>query len=552
MSGAKDGLFFVHIPRTAGTSFRYYLNNFFSIDDIIQAGRAHALLNSMPFSLIADRSIRTRLVIGHISPCYAAKIVRPLHLVTVFREPVSRVVSYINYEKKLGNIPMEATIREALGMRTTWISAINGQSMLISGLLAMEAGNFPDITSSIDRYLQWQHESGLLERVRETLAKFSFIGLFDDLPGLSAWLTDTFCRTHLEEIPSLPKINAVTKSDAEREQLAEAKDLLEAILECDRIVYSEVSAQYSARQGTSWHRNPTVGASFFCDMAAPLFGYNWREARPDNSGGYGGYRWTGEDTLALINVDLAEAETDMWVEFEVIDSVSPKNLEEMRCEINNTQVPLFRIPDWSGAYFGARVRQEVANRRRPLEIKILFPETASIRKASFFVEPGDFQCGVALRYILIRPFVFDQQIGDFYNCAPLRLFTELPAEQQNSGHFFSVPQEFSLEGSVGGVFHGLIVNTSNYTWTDGGRKADSLKVGAKVYAGDSGKLVAEFRGLFEPGYFAPGASYTFSLPIAGGVLSPGLYRLRLGMVKENAYWLSDRGAREHEITLLVR
>src|SRR3954451_7558367 len=112
-SETREILFFVHIMKTAGTSFLSYMREnidtahiFPTLDDdpIVAYLDTHALRD-----IPADRRATLRAYAGHF-PAYATEIVGATKTVTLVRDPVERVISMLKQRQRRGAPP----VREAL------------------------------------------------------------------------------------------------------------------------------------------------------------------------------------------------------------------------------------------------------------------------------------------------------------------------------------------------------------------------------------------------------------------------------------------------------
>lgn len=99
-------VFFVHIPKTAGTSFRMMLNESFSeheifpnLNDIKIHDGLYPPIEKV-YSLPAERLTQLKLINGHYPLSMVDLWKLPLKLVTFFREPNARIISHINHLKK--------------------------------------------------------------------------------------------------------------------------------------------------------------------------------------------------------------------------------------------------------------------------------------------------------------------------------------------------------------------------------------------------------------------------------------------------------------------
>ena len=90
-------LVFSHVPKTAGTSFESYLASQFKMSEVLHVNAPD--LNQLP-DVIGMKKYLPRLICGHHPMhglLYQLLPERPLHHITVLRDPIDRVLSFYNY-----------------------------------------------------------------------------------------------------------------------------------------------------------------------------------------------------------------------------------------------------------------------------------------------------------------------------------------------------------------------------------------------------------------------------------------------------------------------
>jgi MoaA/NifB/PqqE/SkfB family radical SAM enzyme len=101
------------------------------------------------------------------------------------------------------------------------------------------------------------------------------------------------------------------------------------------------------------------------------------------------------------------------------------------------------------------------------------------------------------------------------------------------------------------VLNGTVRNTCSRKWPEGDG-AEPLKLGARLYgASGKGEAVHEFRTLLERLPETPDDSVGFRLVLDREELQRGEYELRIDIVKEGQFWLTDKGATARVIPVVV-
>lgn len=108
---------FLHLPKTAGTSFNTYLTREFGRRHVLHTPNADIRDGSATYlALPPQRQAAVRLVRGHILHGLHTHVDRPVRYFTLLRDPLSRLRSYYNH------IASEAAMRPDLS--TPWFDAV--------------------------------------------------------------------------------------------------------------------------------------------------------------------------------------------------------------------------------------------------------------------------------------------------------------------------------------------------------------------------------------------------------------------------------------------
>jgi hypothetical protein len=101
------------------------------------------------------------------------------------------------------------------------------------------------------------------------------------------------------------------------------------------------------------------------------------------------------------------------------------------------------------------------------------------------------------------------------------------------------------------VLRGTLRNTCNKPWPEGAGD-DPLKLGARLFRRSSqGEAVREFRALLEGLPEGPEDEVPFRLVLDSGELQRGDYELSIDVVKENQFWLAEKGTTPRVIPVVI-
>lgn len=145
-------LFFLHIPKTAGTTFQYILEN--------SLGMAHCHLGHMGKHVVDQRDIDfTRKMFPWLCSLAGENLVDPLRLavpdpfyITFLREPVARVFSHYQDDVLRGGktITFEEMLKTDEVLANTHVKKLAGKADLDRAKMVLEKFHFVGLTEKFD------------------------------------------------------------------------------------------------------------------------------------------------------------------------------------------------------------------------------------------------------------------------------------------------------------------------------------------------------------------------------------------------------------------
>lgn len=342
-----EKLYFLHIPKTAGTSLRTFLESQFHADEVCPHLTIPEIL---PHPLSALR--RYRLFCGH----HGMHLPRLIHddpiIVTVLREPIHRCISHFRHlqavkqdwlhEKVRGKtfeefVMSEHGVVELLNFQTRFLVHDDlrrdyfGHSVLrLSDLGALEA-----------KYA----DPARLDRARDLLDRAAFVGIQERFDDTLRLLAHTFGWT---PVTTFPKYNAARVAFDPSSLTPAVLERLNELTRIDRAVYDHARRLFESRFSSltpeaieNAYRQAMLARPRLDRVAygfeRPIFGDNWLN-RQHAEGQW--RRWSGPGTVTTLDLPLA-TERPLLLRF-LAGAQTLDVIESMRLFVNGVE----QQPEW--------------------------------------------------------------------------------------------------------------------------------------------------------------------------------------------------------------
>ena len=432
-----DQLCFLHIVKTAGSSFSHHLKNQFSAKDICPAAFWPDLL-AMPEN---DRN-RYKLITGHFSydiEKYLGK--RPVY-VTMLRDPIERTVSVYEYMKwfiqtarsdhdygrmsayvkkfhLLMNDGMESFIKSE--DKDVRLAVSNTQTLILA---AGDPNSLPDMVGE-----------DLLERAKANLKEFVFFGLTERMQESLELLSCTFGWRPFKNVqvnitPNKSRISGLSSevvnliTDMNRLDMELYKYANELFTERYALMVADLNNRYPVVRSSipgadetsllhdqleqhyeqCYRENPAIVRAYSFKKALGSFpvGEGWWQW--EDHGKYG-HRWTGPGTVSTLDIPLL-TDRPLFVSFRIIDSITPDVLKGLHLKVNGCPVESTLGTDPDGfIIIRALLTLDVLKGDKPfVHIDLIVNRTVSAKE----IDPtlrSDRKLGIAIHSMEVHPFV---------------------------------------------------------------------------------------------------------------------------------------------------
>jgi len=435
-----DILYYLHIPRTAGTSLIFQLDHYFDFNTILSSQRWDQLLLNIPRNFLKYRFVR-----GHFGYDFFKILPKKPIYITMLRKPDDVIISnYKNLQRyphfrKRYLISKEESI-SALLLRPVIHSQENPQCRWLVADLNLLSKRKEWIPADLHEWMAEDQpefsvpnisEEELFEIAKNRLLTFTFFGLVERYEESLFLLNYTFGWKPLRDTIRLnvvpdkktdlspearKNLEERTKIDVKLYQFAQqlfesrysqmVQDLKEKYYELkydnmdkNNVVYYMLEKYYNDHYH-EWH---TELSSIDYDFGKVLYGSGWqeREIHPDSKVIF---RWTGPDTKSLIDFPLKQ-NRDLRIQFHVLDSMSPDILNSLQLKVNDTPIEIKkskRIIHKSKAPFEGIIPASVLNNTNYTRLTFQVNRTVS-PKSTNPDSTDDRKMGLAFDWVKIFP-----------------------------------------------------------------------------------------------------------------------------------------------------
>lgn len=423
----EDVLFFVHIPKTAGTTFRFILDNRFAPEEISPLEIYHP----HDYRTVEPNDLRKyRLMRGHI-PYIAQQAFpqKPLAM-TILRDPVYRVRSLYTFAQRTPDHHLHRRAK----LSNLGNFAFRHQNFLnVHNVMTYFLGTDFDFKARVqlEGHAYWQMTLGVehLERAKQRLNKMLFVGLVEDFNRSLLTLFYTFGwfpTIGFQSYNITPRpaeiephtYNLIAEFNewdiqlyAYGQELVQARfaDMVNKLVARhgsaeddatnlpDERLFELLQAHYQSR----FLESQTPVERLRVEMDKPVFGMGWHSPEYDKRAGW--VRWIGASgTQAILDLALTD-HTDLQIQFKIVNALQGDMLDSIRLQVNG--VPLELAKKQTGkveALFTGVIKQSILVQKPLTRLEFLVNRTLAPAELDP-THPDRRQLAVRFNWIDIQP-----------------------------------------------------------------------------------------------------------------------------------------------------
>jgi len=385
----------MHIPKTAGTSVSYLLEDNLSLVDalILKKIRGQFYANCVDYELLRSAEV----VAGHFPLSLAPLMSEPVRKLVFLRDPVTLTISLFNHMKRMGEMASDENIID-------FIESPRGhciKNVQVKWLADAIAFNVPSHRPSLPYEFGWNGASTepvvddtLLSQAKANLKEFEFVGIFEEMERSVSLMCQIFGFSRGYD-PIVLNVGGY-----QRDQDESMMHLLRRHNEYDMELYRLARARF---ENVTTDHCTTVqkGAErpkpyIFLDMDETVCheGLHGREVWPH----WHGVRWTSGAATIYSECKIA-ADSDYTWELMVLATLSPSEMGRLKVQVGDIDLEYTLVQE-GGAWFYRGIFSSLKSMLHPA-VRIIAPFAAI--PAALGISSDSRRLGVAVKTFKLMP-----------------------------------------------------------------------------------------------------------------------------------------------------
>ena len=356
----EDQLYFIHVPKCAGTSFISLVDEHFVIDEICPT---HYDLKKLQNELTDQQLQNYKFIRGHLPyDLVVPRLKKKPRTITFLRDPVTQFISYFQMRQRVPD-PLVGLQEHLQGLSIEEVLTLDQSTDSETRRpLDIFTNNATRLLTSFNKGARLKPE--VYDLSIQRLKTCDFIGIteeFDKSIELFCYIFDfplPLNQRQLNISPNREKRQIITPETLR--QIKSVQHLDMQLYEYGKHLFEEMYAQMQDEKTNrmeSITRNKQVVNSIFFDFSRVDLGMGWHVA--ERVPKHGAIRWSGPETSSYLFFPLT-SNHDLILQFCVIHAISPDILRSLRLKVNEKDVALTKRTNKDGSLvFEARIPRRV-------------------------------------------------------------------------------------------------------------------------------------------------------------------------------------------------
>lgn len=347
-----EQLYFIHVPKCAGTSFISLVDERYVIDEIIPT---HYDLNMVRNKITNEQLAGYRFIRGHLPyDLIMPRLPKIPRTITFLREPIVRLISNFQMRQRVSD-PFQGlqktldamTLDEFLERKELVEIFANFATRMIGGMSPDSNGvKAPNLARAKKRLAEMDFV-GIVENYHESLALFCYVFDFPPMQGDRV----------LNVSPGREKRSEISPATLKKVAETEWADI--ELYKFGRELFEKQFAKMNQelKDGVQYP-SPAKKDSIQEDFSLVDPGMGWHVAERYPS--HGVIRWSGPETISRLHYPL-NTDRDLILKFDILQSIVADALDSLTVRVNGEAIPLTKRKDGEGGAknYEARISREV-------------------------------------------------------------------------------------------------------------------------------------------------------------------------------------------------